>query len=248
VMYRRVAFAACIATSACAGGSETGNPAPPTQIDLGIRTTDPNAVAVSNAAESTVIQEAWVAFGQPAFLADEECGLLDSYPHKGPTLIAADLAAPDVRVEVDVEPGAYCGMVVPIENKTRDLTGDTPAELRNHSIVVRGHRSDGVAFTLAFPEQDELELQALGSAGMFDVRPHEPLLLAFDVATWMDDVDLDHAELEDDGAILIDDAHNLPLLAIFEANIDCSLDLFEDTNGSGALETGDRRIARCSDE
>jgi hypothetical protein len=46
--------------------------------------------------------------------------------------------------------------------------------------------------------------------------------------------------------ILIDDTHNVVARKIFEANIDCSLELFEDTNGSGTLEAGDRRLARCA--
>jgi hypothetical protein len=232
--------------ASCAGGSETGNPAVPTQFGLSVRSSDPTAVAVSTGAQSTVIDEAWVALGQLMFLQDGDCGLLDSYPHIGPTLIAADLASPDLSIAVDVNPTAYCGMVVPLENKTRELTGAEPPELRDHSIVLRGHRSDGVEFTLAYSEQDELELQALADSGSFDVRESEGLLLAFDVATWMRAIDLDQAELETDGTILIDEAHNVPLLRLFELNIDCSLELFEDTNHSGRLETGDKPIARCA--
>lgn len=234
----------CAGLLGCAGGSETGNPAVPAEIGLGLRSSDPTAVAISSAADSTVIDEAWVSLGEIVFLPPGECELLDSYPHREATLIAADLAAPELSIEVEVRPRAYCGMVVTLENDTTDLSGDAPAELADHSIVLRGHRDDGVAFTLAFPEQDELEL--LATEASFEVRQGRGLLLAFDVATWMAGVDLYAAELEPDGSIRIDEQSNRPLLLVFEANIDCSLELFEDQNGSGALESGDARIARCA--
>lgn len=234
----------CAGLLGCAGGSETGNPAMPAEIGLGVRSSDPTAVAISSAAESTVIDEAWVSFGEIAFLAPSECALLDSYPHREATLIAADLALPALSIEVEVKPREYCGMVVTLENNTTDLSGEAPAELADHSIVLRGHRDDGVAFTLAFPEQDELELLATQTA--FEVRQGRGLLLAFDVATWMRGVDLHAAELEPDSSIRIDEQTNRALLFVFEANLDCSLELFEDHNGSGALESGEPRIARCA--
>jgi hypothetical protein len=243
---RWILIATCMLVIGCAGGSETGNPGLLTQIGLSVRSSEPSAVAVSNGAQSTVIDQAWVAFGQLRFLSPGQCGLLDSFPHMGPTLIAADLAAPEVRIKVPVKPGAYCGMVVPLENESQDLTGSAPGELSHHSIVVRGHRNDGVSFALMYPEQDELELQALAGTEGFDVAPDRNLFLVFDVAAWMSHVDLDSAELEDDGTIRIDATRNVRLRLSFEASIDCSLELFEDTNGSGALEAGDERIARCA--
>jgi hypothetical protein len=241
-MRRRLAAFSLGLSLSCAGGSETGNPAVPTSIGLRVQSSSPELVALRTGAESTVIDEAWVAFGQLAWLAPAQCGLLDSYPHLGPTLIAADLVSPDVRVKVDVKPGIYCGMVVPLENRTSELSADAPQPLHDHSIFVRGRRADGVPFTLAFPEQDELELAARGS---FEVTRDTTLLLAFDVAVWMRDVDLGRAQVVD-GSIRIDEEHNQALLRVFEANIDCSLELYEDTNGSGRLETGDKRLAQCS--
>jgi hypothetical protein len=128
---------------------------------------------------------------------------------------------------------------------SHDLAGNAPRELADHSIVVRGHRADGVLFSLAYSEQDELELQALAPSGAFEPKPDRDLLLAFDVAAWMRDIDLDRAEQQSDGSIAIDATHNVPLRLQFESNLDCSLELYEDTNGSQMLEAGDELVARC---
>jgi hypothetical protein len=71
------------------------------------------------------------------------------------------------------------------------------------------------------------------------------LLLSFDVATWLDGIDLDGADRSADGSIVIDETHNTPLLTRFEANIDCSLELFIDLDDDGVVSPSDERIARC---
>lgn len=233
---------------ACVGAAGLPVSLPPTPIEIGlsVRTTAPNLIGVRSGANVTVIEHAWVAFGEIKLLAGDECDLLDSYPHEKPTQLAADLAATNTRIELSVREGEYCAAIATLESRTEDLPAGAPAELENHSIVVLGKLADGTPFRLAFPEADELELEAPSPSMPIDVREDGPLsLLSFDVATWLDGIDLDAATREADGAILIDEAHNLPLLGQFEANIDCSLELFSDDDGDGMLSEGDPRIARC---
>jgi hypothetical protein len=228
------------------GGSETGNPAVPTSLALSVRSSDPTTIAVRGGAKITVIEHAWVAFGEIRFLSGDECKLLESFPHEKPTQLAADLAAPNVRWALDVREGDYCGAVATLENSTAKLPQGAPEQLADHSIVLTGHLADGTAFTLAYPQADELELQAISTKKPIEVSTDGPLhLLAFDVAEWLAGVDLASAQRATDGSILIDEQHNLSKLEQFEQNLDCSLSLYADTNDDGVLDDADPLLARC---
>lgn len=247
-MTRRAWQAALLALCACsAGGSETGNPSLPMRIGLNARSSDPEAVAVSSGTAGTVIAEAWVAFGEFLFLRGVECDALGDYDVTGPTLEVVDLSRADARITVDVTPGSYCGLVVPLHTATpsAQLPGDAPGELAGHSIVLRGERADGTPFLLTHPEQDELELAA--EDGEFEAAPDGVrLLLSFDAAVWMRGVDLDAGEVGDDGVVRIDGDDNRALLDAFELNLECSLELYEDRDDDGTVSDGDTRVALCA--
>jgi hypothetical protein len=237
-----------LALCACAdGGSETGNPALPMRIGLNARSSDPEAVAISTGTAGTVIAEAWVAFGEFAFLQGEQCASLGDYDVTGPTLDVVDLSRSDARITVEVSPASYCGLVVPLHTATpsAELPDGAPDELAGHSIVLRGERADGTAFVLTHPEQDEIELASEDDA--FEVAAEGArLLLSFDAAIWMQGVDLDLAELGADDVIRIDGTNNRALLDAFERNLECSLELYEDSDDDGAVGASDPLLARCA--
>ncbi len=236
-------LAALLATSACAGGSETGNPALPTPIALSVHSSEPELVAVSQGAQGSSIREAWVAFGEARFLGADECARFGDLDVVGDTEVVADLAEPGGVLKLPTPRGERCGLLLPLENDSQELPAGAPAALGSHSVLVLGERTDGTPFELRYPEHDELELAA-ESGGLEPAA--QPLLLSFDVATWLRDVDLDVATLEADETILIDEAHNLPLLQRFELNLACSLELFADEDEDGQLTEGEPRLARCA--
>ena len=236
---------AALTVISCAG-TETGNPVVSKSISLHVHSSRPDVVAVSSTTQGTVIDEAWVAFGNFAFLRSGQCGHIDSFMHEGPAVIVADLAGSKLHIEVPVEPRAYCGIVAPLENANTALPKGAPAALRDHSIVVLGHRADGVAFTLAYPQLDELELVPPSDPSFLVRSDGPPLLLVFDAATWMEGLDLGRATLATDGSILVDETNNLALLLSFENHIDCSLDLYSDADRSGDLSSDDPLVARCA--
>lgn len=239
---------AVVCLCACVGGTETGNPSVPIVIPLELRSSEPSAVAIRSGDASAVLKEAWVAIGTPVFLEAGECGNLEDMGKPGPTLVAADLAQPDARIELDVRPQRYCGMWVPMQQHTprAELPDGAPAELASGSFVLKGARDDGTPFVLAHPEQDEIEVVA--EDGTFEVSETGPgLLLAFDVAAWMRGIDLATAELNAEGEIRIDHEANSALHEIFDANHECSLELYLDENENGELDEGtDTRISRCA--
>lgn len=230
---------------ACAGATETGNPAVPVDIQLDVRTSEASAVGIRTGASETVIEETWVALGEPLFLEEGNCGVLDEYP-LGPTQLVADLAAPDARIELEVRAQSYCGLVLPLQQESPELPAGAPSELADHSIVLTGTRADGTPFMLLHAEQDELEVVA--DDGSFEVEEDGPLLLlAFDVAALMRDVDLDNADVDTDGVIRIDAMQNSGLHIAFDVSLECSLDLYFDVDDDGVLDdTVDPHVARCA--
>ena len=72
------------------------------------------------------------------------------------------------------------------------------------------------------------------------------------MARWLDGLDIAGGEHESDGSVRIDEDHNGPLLDAFEANVECSLELYRDADGDGSKSKGDDLLAtlreglRCS--
>lgn len=233
----------------CAGGSETGNPFRSIPIELQVRSSDPQVAAVSEAAGGTVIEQAWFSFGIIAFIGDEQCSDPDGLNYEvGDSLVTADLADEGTVVEIDMEVGKYCGVVVPLKKWISVLPDGAPDELSDHSIVLKGKRADGISFTLAHPDHDELEIINPVS-GHFSVGPtKELLLLSFDLAILMKEMELDTADLAPDGTIHIDEQNNLELLKTFKYNLECALTLYADADNNGELDSSDRLLSTCEEE
>ncbi len=247
-MKRSVALGLLLLTMlSCAGGSETGNPAVPTLLGLQVLSSNPEAVAVSQGAGGTVIEEAWFSFGPFNFLPEGFCEDMEFDNRSGPTSVVADLAREGTQIELELDSGVYCGAIVALEPITSVFPNAAPEELSDHSVVVKGESPDGVPFILAYPERDELEI--LSVAGPFAVEASEDaLLLVFDVSILMEGVALDTAELSPDGDIRIDAENNEQLLEAFEDNLECALELYGDADSDGMLGDDDMLLASCSED
>jgi hypothetical protein len=236
--------------SCAAGGSETGNPMAPISIKMQIRSTDPDTVAIKEKTGGTLIDQAWFSFGVFEFIKEGLCtkdaGADESGP--GKPLLVADLAAKGTAIEMEIDKGDYCGVVVPVQHPTAEVPNDAPAELSNYSLILKGKRSDGVTFTLTHAEEEGLEI-VKPMSGTFNVGASaDPLLLSFDMAVLMKDINLDLAELESDGTIRIDEDRNRELFEKFEFNLHCALTLYADANRNGALDDKDPLLASCVDD
>jgi len=64
----------------------------------------------------------------------------------------------------------------------------------------------------------------------------------------MDGVDLGAAEVGQGGVVRIDADNNTSLLDRFEANAECSLELFRDLDGDESVSQGEPRVAHCIDD
>ncbi len=113
----------------------------------------------------------------------------------------------------------------------RDEASDT-------AIRVAGS-AGGDRFEIRSRRNDELRIEALDQDGFTVDQATSALFVAFDMATWLDGIDLAGAERGDSGAIAIDEGSNRDLLERFEDNVESATLLFADRDGDGALGDGE---------
>ncbi len=174
--------------SACAG-TETGNPPFSGEVSA-------NAIATGSAvtlrSEGTVatVQEVWVNLGQlelggadPCADATGRIAPLGIDDHGGPE--AAPLPAID-------NGGGYCRFRVDLPDQAFELPAGAPAALSNHAVVLSGVTASGIPFEAAVSPATEVRLSAQAPVAFGADAPRK--VLAFDVSTWLENVDFDALE------------------------------------------------------
>ncbi len=109
-----------------------------------------------------------------------------------------------------------------------------PDETSDLAILVAGSAAGGDPFEIRSRRNDELRVDALDDAG-FTIDA-AALFVAFDMAAWLDGIDLASADRDAGGAIVVSDDSNRDLLDRFEANVESAVALFADGDGDGALD------------
>ena len=114
-----------------------------------------------------------------------------------------------------------CGLHVGLAQAT-----EGPPELAGLVLFARGVRADGAPFTAQVAMDHGVDLESMGPLVLSEAQS---VLLTFDVAAWL--VGLEAAVPDPDGVIRIgpDDAG-------LDGALLRSVDLFEDTDGDGALD------------
>lgn len=219
--------------------TETGNPPFAAQMALTTDTSDPDTVALGSGVAPVVVQEAWVSIGDVRFVRASECDAPGETEIDIPGPIVAELAGEPSVIEFELGGADYCRVRVPLSRTRAPLPTGAPAEMLDHSLLVRGERADGTPFLLLSRIEREADVRSRGEP--FDLgEARRAVVLAFDVARWLTGVDLDGAEVGADGVIRIDERTNDAQLDAFEANVDAALRLFRDTDEDGALDAEER--------
>jgi hypothetical protein len=241
VKWRVVCLALWLA--GCAG-TETGNPPFSGTMGYDAYSSTPAMVALRAADTDpapTQVDSAWLVLGNVSFLGESECEGSGELGHaKG--LGAGDHVgsqAPTTRFELPAS--RLCGVRLPIAGQS-EVPDAAPAELGEHSILITGTR-DGVPFRIASAVREELLLQADGQDFALD-DAQSGVLIGFDVAAWLKDIDLQGADLVE-GTLVVDDAHSAKQLAAFEARIARGVALFRDRDEDGLLDDASSPIARA---
>jgi hypothetical protein len=231
---------ACLLCVQCAG-TETGNPSVGT-LSYNAWTTDQTRVALRAESDAEIeLEQVWLNLGEVAFLPCS--GETSESLAKVPALGAADHAGFDAaQVPVELGSERVCELRVGLQASVEELPSGAPAELAASPIVLIGRLRDGTPFRLVAPSVSSLNLLTLQSAG-FASSTMPALLLAFDVARWLDGLDLNNAERLGD-SILVNSEHNTERLAQFEANLAPGVTLFEDAAANGQVASDAERLAQ----
>lgn len=208
-------------------GTDVGNPvrsAPQMHLEFSVfDDTAPEALTLENGLE---IDEAWMVFTRLRLRHADPCDEDQDLFMREP--IVADLLNPESvfgTEELFYGSGQFCQFGLEFDSiDANELREGAPAELGEHSILIRGRRADGTAFELRSDFSDRLRLDAENGAFRLEEDP-ESLEVAFAANSWFDVTALDAIESEVD-LILIDDENHVALLDHFEAAVKPSARLF----------------------
>jgi len=227
-MKRALFAAAVLAVSGCQEGSDLGSSGTGTGTD-GTDVGNPVTVDLEFASygretAGAVVERATVTVERIRLRPAANCEGGAEIEIEGPFTL--DLTSPSPLADLtglDLAGPAYCRF---------EMTWH-PDETSDLAILVAGS-AGGDPFQIRSRRNDELRVEALDEAG-FTIDA-AALFVAFDMAAWLDGIDLASAERDAGGAIVVSDDSNQGLLDQFEANVESAIALFADGDGDGALD------------
>ena len=225
-MRRAAVLVGLAALAGCGGGEGGGDGVGSTGTDVG----NPVVVDLQFAAYDLVLEEA--AVDQATIEVErvrlrpaDDCEGGAEIELEGPfQLDLLDPRGADQLAGLPLDARAWCRIEMTWH---RDEASDT-------AIRVAG-RAGGDRFEIRSRKNDELRIESLDEDGFTVDQATSALFVAFDMATWLDGVDLAGADREPDGAIAVSEDSNRDLLERFEENVESATRLFPDGDGDGAL-------------
>jgi hypothetical protein len=208
-------LALLFASTACASGTETGNPPVTAELDISVLSREAPT-------QGLVLDEARIFLRRLSLVpCAADAASLSTYD------FPVDLLhQPPARVTFESSVSEYCGVRLALA----PFGGSTPAELAGLSTLVRGVRSDDAPFELRSTLETTLEL--VSANGPLDATK---LVLGVTPEHWFTDADVHGASTSPEGVALIDAEHNPDVLAAFDAATPLAFALYVDTNGDGEL-------------
>lgn len=206
------------------GVTETGNPELDAQLRVQARSSAPGQVDVDAPAGTLSVDEAWLAIDRVRFVRGAVCD--------APGEIETDVDGPFVRDAATPVPEPivarlpnddYCRVRLRLE--PAEQAGPAPVELLGHTVLVSGVRSDGVPWTFRSVEDFDIDVRSATPISLEAATGN--LLVSLDVATWLEGIDLDGAEVSG-GAVFIEVGSNEALLGAIEDRLEAAFDLFDE--------------------
>ena len=218
--------------------TETGNPELDVQLRAGANSSR-DRVAVSSLPTVTV-ESAWVILGDVRLVEGSACDTPDEIEHTAEGPFETNLLAevPEV-IHIPAVGTDYCRVRVRLDDANGLAAG--PDGLDDHSVYLSGTRGDGLPFVIRSRSGFEVDLRSRGEPFSLEVGAAD-LLLAFDLGTWLDGVDLDGAT-PTDGVVTVDEDHEPDLLDAFEDAVDAAMALLRDPGSDGQLDDDDELLA-----
>jgi hypothetical protein len=216
--------------------TETGNPEFDARLSLRATSTDPATVDIAAPEGTTSVVSAWLAVDRVRFVRGAACDTPGDEEIEVPGPFVTDAAAPVAdAITARLPSDDYCRVRMRLDAAT-DI-GSAPDALLGHSILVTGARADGTPWQIRTTERFDAEVRAAGPITLSEASTS--LIVAFDVATWLQGVDLGGATVGDDGVIHIEEDQNEALLELFEEQLEEAVELEHDSDDDGELDDDD---------
>jgi len=209
--------------------TETGNPELDVLVRLAATTSAEDRVAVSRP-PSLRVDAAWLHVGELRLVEAQSCDQAGEVDHRLASPVPVDLLTdPVTALPIQAPATEYCRLDLEVE-RAEELGGRAEA-----SVVVEGVRADGVPFVIVSRRGFDFDLR--GRAFSLAAGADE-LLLAFDMAAWLEEVGIETADPVD-GVILVDEDHEEERLDEFEEAVEEALSFWEDEDGDGEVDDDD---------
>jgi hypothetical protein len=231
-------------------GTETGNPSFQGSLGYDAYTSVPNVVALPSALRTgesgvTYVATTWLELGDVGFVSERDC-MADAASGSAPGLGAGDHAGGQAAPTVfELPAGSYCGATLPMLPSATPPP-NAPASLAGRSMLIKGTLGDGRPFELRSALSARVFMRASGAGFELDAQ-RAGVLIGFDVATWLDSLDLEHAEADETGVVLVDATHNSERLGSFERQVPAGITLFSDKDRDGLLDADPQALAHGAD-
>jgi len=240
------ACAGALALAACVGRAN-GDPSFEGELSYDAYSSDADVAALRAGDSPAIVTAAWLVLGDVTFVDNNHCAQPENAQGHAGGLGASDHAPTEAaRTRFWLPIGAYCGVRLPLLRAAAadTLPAEAPEALHDHSIVLEGELpARGARFTLASRVERTLDLNA--EHGSFELGPDSArLLLGFDVARWLEGIDLGALEPDEQGTVSVSEDDNTDALQRFEHNLASGIDVFLDPDGEGTIEAAGTRIAR----
>jgi hypothetical protein len=228
----------------CASGTETGNPSLNASLSFSAHSSKPDAVAVREGAAPVLVSAVWLSLGPVALVEGEDCSASSPRFESAALGVGNHAAAQPGHTDVSAEASSFCALELEFTPSV-ELPQSAPTALSGRSIAVAGELADGAPFLLVSGFEGRVAVPAVDTSFALS-EAQAAMLLGFDLAAWLEGIDLDAVPREDDGSIVIDAERTPELVALFDAALPVGLELYRDRDGDGRLDENPELLARGS--
>ena len=207
------------------GITETGNPELDASLFLRTTSSEPERIDVDAEPGATSVESVWLSVERLRFVRSDDCDTGVEQEIEAPAEFTTDAADPlPDPIAARLPADGYCRVRMRLD--AIDDIGAAPDTLLDHALLVTGERQDGVPFQIRVEDDIDIDIRTATPIALDEANTS--LVVAIDLAVWLDGVDLDTATIDGDGVIRVDETSNTALADRIADQIDDAVDLLDD--------------------